>query len=106
MASSKEYLEYVLELFNEPNITYKYMFGEYTLYFKDKIIGGIFDNQLLLKPTKSVLNYIKEPTLVLPYDGAKTKMVLFDKKDCELLNTIVLAMYDELPNPKKKPKKA
>lgn len=77
------------------------------MYFKDKIIGGIFDNQLLLKPTKSVLNYIKEPTLVLPYDGAKTKMVLFDKKDCELLKTIVLAMYDELPNPKKKkPKKA
>lgn len=75
------------------------------MYFKDKIIGGIFDNQLLLKPTKSVLNYIKEPTLVLPYDGAKTKMVLFDKKDCELLKTIVLAMYDELPNPKKSLKK-
>lgn len=106
MASSKEYLKYILELFNEPSISYKYMFGEYTLYFKDKIIGGIFDNQLLLKPTKSVLNHIKEPTLVLPYDGAKTKMILFYKKDCELLKTIVLAMYDELPNPKKKPKKA
>lgn len=96
MASSKEYLEYVLELFNEPSINYKYMFGEYTLYFKDKIIGGIFDNQLLLKPTKSVLNHIKEPTLVLPYDGAKTKMVLSDKDDSELLKTIVLAMYDQI----------
>lgn len=53
-----------------------------------------------------MLNHIKEPTLVLPYDGAKTKMVLFEKVDSELLNTIVLAMYDELANPKKKPKKA
>ncbi|ULO02977.1 MULTISPECIES: hypothetical protein [unclassified Campylobacter] len=102
MATSKDYLEYVLDLFDGLNIRYKYMFSEYMLYYKDKVIGGIFDNQLLLKPTKSVLKYLNEPTFLLPFKGAKNEMVLFDKEDKELLSMIVIAMVDELPNPKKK----
>ena len=106
MATSKGYLEYVLEqLSGLEDITYRQMMGEYILYYRGKIAGGIYDDRLLLKSVKSALELMSEAVYEIPYEGAKP-MLLADVDDRERLQKIFEAMYDELPAPKpKKPKK-
>ncbi len=59
MASSKEYLSFILEqLSGLDDITYKAMMGEYIIYYRGKITGGIYGDRLLVKPTKSALEYM------------------------------------------------
>ena len=103
MASSKEYLAFVLEqLSGLDDITYKAMMGEYIIYYRDKIVGGIYDDRFLVKPTKSAKNLMPEADLELPYEGAK-EMLLVDNIDNKVfLRELMEAMYDELPAPKKK----
>lgn len=104
MASSKEYLEYALEqLAPLEDISYRSMMGEYVLYYQGKVFGGIYDDRLLIKPTKSAVMMTKEPRYELPYEGAK-EMLLPDVDDRELLCEIVEVMVDELPAQKKKKK--
>ncbi len=106
MASRKEYLEYVLDQLSDLNkITYKQMMGEYIIYYCGRIVGGIYDDRLLVKPTKSAKEMMPDADMELPYKGAK-EMILVDNIEnkkflCKLFN----AMYDELPVPKKKVKK-
>lgn len=103
MASSKEYLEFILGQLSElEEITYKAMMGEYIIYYRGKIVGGIYDDRFLLKPVKSAIEYMPNAEYELPYDGAK-EMLLVDNK--EFLTGLVNAMYDELPEPKAKKKK-
>ena len=107
MASTKEYLDYILEqLSNLDDITYRAMMGEYIIYYKGKIIGGIYDNRFLLKPVKSAAALMPDAPLEIPYDGAK-EMLLADRvEDRDFLNHLINSMYEELPEPKKKkPKK-
>ena len=102
MATSKGYLEYVLEqLSGLEDITYRQMMGEYILYYRGKIAGGIYDDRLLLKPVKSALELMSETVYEIPYEGAKP-MLLADVDDRERLQKIFEAMYDELPAPKPK----
>ena len=103
MASSKEYLDFVLEQTSElEEITYRAMMGEYILYYRGKIIVGIYDNRLLVKPVKSAVSLMPTATYELPYKGAK-EMLLIDKvDDKDFLTKLFDAMYDELPTPKKK----
>jgi TfoX/Sxy family transcriptional regulator of competence genes len=103
MASSKEYLDFVLEqLSGLDNITYKAMMGEYIIYYRNKIVGGIYDDRFLVKPTKSAKNLMPEADLELPYEGAKEMLLVDDIDNREFLRALVEAMYDELPAPKKK----
>lgn len=106
MATSKEYLEFVMEqLSGLEDITYRQMMGEYILYYGGRIAGGIYDDRLLLKPVRSALDMVGEVIYETPYEGAKP-MLLADVDDKERLHRIFEAMYDELPAPKpKKPKK-
>ncbi len=103
MASSKEYLEFILEqLSGLEDISYRAMMGEYIIYYRGKIVGGIYDERFLVKPTKSAIEMMPGAERELPYEGAK-EMLLVDDIDnkgflCELLES----MYDELPAPKKK----
>ena len=103
MASDKEYLSFILEqlsLLDE--ISYKAMMGEYIIYYKGKIVGGIYDDRLLVKPVKSAVSLMPNAVYELPYEGAK-EMLLVDNVDSrELLAELFNAMYDELPLPKKK----
>ena len=101
MASSKEYLEYVLEQLSElDEITYKAMMGEYIIYYRGKIIGGIYDDRFLVKDIKSASDMMPEAELELPYEGAK-KMLLVDEIDNrDFLAGLLKAMYEELPTPK------
>ncbi|MBQ3416887.1 MAG: TfoX/Sxy family protein [Ruminococcus sp.] len=104
MASSKDYLNYVLEQLSPlEDISYRAMMGEYVLYYQGKVFGGIYDDRLLIKPTKSAVEMIGEPEYQLPYEGGK-EMLLADVDDRELLCRIVDAMVDELPAPKKRRK--
>ncbi len=103
MASSREYLEYVLHQLSElQDISYKAMMGEFLLYYRGKLVGGIYDDRLLVKPTASAKRLMPQAEQELPYEGAKA-MLLADRVDdgaflCELLK----AMEPELPAPKKK----
>ena len=105
MASSKEYLTFILEqLSGLDGVSYRAMMGEYILYYKEKIIGGIYDDQLLVKPVETTQKYIPEAVLVSPYPGAK-EMLLVDNLDSKgYLTTLFEAMFDELPAPKAKRK--
>ena len=103
MASSKEYLDFVLEQLSElEDITYRAMMGEYIIYYRSKIAGGIYDDRLLVKPVKSAVSLMPTAPYELPYEGAK-EMLLVDNIDSkEFLTELFNAMYDELPAPKKK----
>ena len=102
MASSKDYLEFVLEQLSElDDISYKAMMGEYIIYYRGKIVGGIYDDRFLVKPTKSAKALMPEANLELPYEGAKEMLLVDDIDNREFLRTLLEAMYDELPTPKK-----
>ncbi len=103
MASSKEYLDFVLEQLSElENITYRAMMGEYIIYYRGKIVGGIYDDRFLVKPVKSAISLMSDASYELPYEGAK-EMLLVDNVDSkEFLANLFNTMYDELPAPKKK----
>ena len=106
MASSKEYLEFVLEQLAElDEITYRAMMGEYIIYYRGKIVGGIYDDRLLVKPIKSAVSYMPEAAYELPYEGAKEMLFVDNVDDKEFLAGLFRAMYDELPAPKIKKKK-
>ncbi|MBR4948391.1 MAG: TfoX/Sxy family protein [Clostridiales bacterium] len=103
MASSKEYLEFVLEQLSLlDDITYKAMMGEFIIYYRGKIAGGIYDDRFLVKPTKSAVAMMPEADLELPYEGAKEMLLVDDIDNKEFLRDLFDAMYDELPAPKKK----
>lgn len=94
MASSKEYLEYVLELLrNVNNISYKKMMGEYLLYCDNKLFGGIYDNRFLVKKNDVLAKYNLSEEI--PYDNAKS-MYLIDIEDSNKISEIVLELVDRL----------
>ena len=103
MASTKEYLDYILEQLSELNdISYRAMMGEYIIYYQGKVVGGIYDDRFLVKPTKSAKEKMPEADMQLPYDGAKEMILVDDVENKEFLKGLFEAMYDELPAPKKK----
>ena len=105
MASSKEYLAFILNQFSElEEMSYRPMMGEYILYYRGKIIGGIYDNRLLLKPVKVVMDQLEQTRLERPYEGAKEMILLEDLEDKSFLARIIRDMYEVLPAPKVKKK--
>ena len=103
MASSKEYLDYVLEQLSELNdITYRAMMGEYIIYYRNKVVGGIYDDRFLVKNIKVAAEMMPEAELQLPYEGAKEMLLVDDLENKGFLRELFEAMYDELPVPKKK----
>lgn len=102
MASSEEYLNFILEQLSDlEKISYRAMMGVYILYFRDKIVGGIYDDRLLVKPTKAAISYMPEASYELPYEGAKEMLLVDNIDNREFLCNLLLSMYDELPKPKK-----
>ena len=103
MASDKEYLEYILEQLAMPeDVSYRAMMGEYILYYRGKVIGGIYDNRFLVKPVKSAAAMMPQAAWELPYEGAKAMLLVDNVENTEFLQALVKAMYDELPSPKKR----
>ena len=105
MASTKDYADFILEqLSGLDEISARKMMGEYILYYRDKIIGGIYDNRFLVKPTKSALEKMPEASMAIPYEGAKPMFLVDNVDNRDFLKDLILAMYDELPEMKKKRK--
>jgi TfoX/Sxy family transcriptional regulator of competence genes len=105
MASSKEYLDYVLDQLSLlDGISYKAMMGEYIVYYQGKIVGGIYDDRFLVKPVKSAVAMMPNAGRELPYEGAKEMLLVDNVENRDFLRELVEAMYDELPAPKKKRK--
>ena len=103
MASSKEYLDFIMgQLSDLENITYRKMMGKYIIYFRGKIVGGIYDDRLLVKPVKSALGFMPNAVYELPYEGAKEMLLVDEVDDKNFLTGLFNAMYDELPAVKKK----
>ncbi len=103
MASSKEYLDFILEqTAGLEGLTWRPMMGEYILYYQGKIIGGIYDDRLLVKPTASAKKLMPDAPLELPYEGAKEMLLVEDVDNRDFLTELVKAVFDELPAPKKK----
>ena len=103
MASRKEYLDFVLEqLSGLEEITYRPMMGEYIIYYRGKVIGGIYDDRFLIKPTKSAAAMMPDAAKELPYDGAKEMLQAENVENKEFLRDLVNTVYDELPMPKAK----
>ena len=103
MASSREYLDFILEqLSGLDGITWRAMMGEYILYMRGKIVGGIYDDRFLVKPTQSALALMPDADRELPYEGAKEMLLVDNVDNREFLTELVTAMADELPAPKPK----
>ena len=103
MASNREYLDFILEqLSGLENITYRAMMGEFILYYRGRIIGGIYDDRFLVKPTKSALAMMPDADREIPYEGAKEMLLVDNVDNREFLTELLTSMYDELPEPKKK----
>lgn len=103
MASSKEYLEYVIDQLSRlEEINYRAMMGEYVIYYRGKVVGGIYDDRFLVKPVKSAREMMPQAQWELPYEGAKEMLLVDNIEDRVFLQKLLEAMYDELPAQKKK----
>ena len=103
MASSKEYLDFILEQLSElEDVSCRAMMGEYVIYYRGKVVGGIYDDRFLVKPTKSAVAMMPNAEMELPYDGAKEMLLVDDVDNKEFLKELLEAMYSELPASKKR----
>ena len=103
MASNKEYLDFILEqLSGLENVTYRAMMGEYILYYRGRIFGGIYDDRFLVRPVKSAMAMMPDADREIPYEGAKEMLLVDNVDNREFLTELVAAMYGELPAPKQK----
>lgn len=107
MASGKEYLEFILEQLSElEEITYRAMMGEFLLYYRGNLVGGIYDHRLLVKPVAPAIEYMPSTPYEQPYAGAKEMLLVEDVDNQEFLTGLFRAMYEALPAPKQnKPRK-
>ena len=103
MASSEEYRDFILDqLSGLDEISCRTMMGEYIVYYRGRIVGGIYDDRFLVKPTKSAVAMMPDANKELPYEGAKEMLLVDNVENREFLQELLNAMYDELPAPKKK----
>ncbi len=100
--SSKEYLAYISEQLSGLDVSYRAMMGEYIVYYRGKIVGGIYDDRLLVKPVESAVALMPDASYEIPYKGAKTMLSVGDVDDKEFIAKLFESMYDELPLPKKR----
>ncbi len=106
MSSDREYLDFILEQLSDlDGISYRAMMGEFIIYYKGKIAGGIYDDRFLVKPVKSAVEYMPDAEYELPYEGAKKMLLVSNVDDREFLTGLFRAIYEDLPEPKPKRKK-
>lgn len=106
MASTREYLQFILDQLSElENIGYRAMMGEYVIYYRGKVAGGIYDDRLLVKPVSSAIAYMPSAAHESPYAGAREMLVVENVDDRHYLAGLFEGMYPELPEPRPKKKK-
>ena len=98
MASTKEYRDFILEQLSElDEVSFRAMMGEYILYYRGRVFGGIYDDRLLIKPVPSAVKLMPNATMEIPYDGAKEMILADDIDNREFLCKLVRSMWEELP---------
>ena len=103
MASSRDFLDFILEqLSGLGDVEYRAMMGEYIIYYRGRIVGGIYDDRFLVKPTESAQAMMPDALRQLPYEGAKEMLAVDDVENREFLCNLLESMYSELPEPKRK----
>ncbi|MBP5579483.1 MAG: TfoX/Sxy family protein [Ruminococcus sp.] len=103
MASSREYLEFILEQLSDiGDISYRTMMGEYIFYYRGRVAGGIYDDRFLVKPTASAKRLMPDAPYELPYEGGSKMLLVEDIDNRSFLKELFEAIADELPEPKKK----
>ena len=106
MPSSKTYLDFILDQLSDlDSISYRAMMGEFIIYYRGKIVGGIYDDRLLVKSVLAAIAYMPNASCELPYEGAKEMLLVDEVDDKTFLSGLFNAMYDELPEPASKKKK-
>lgn len=101
MASSKDYLNYILQqLSGLEDISYRAMMGEFIIYYRGKLVGGIYDDRLLVKPAKAAISFMPEATFQAPYEGAKPMLLVDNVDSRDYLVQLFDLLYNELPAPK------
>ena len=99
MASSKEYVDFILEQCE--GLSARAMMGEFVLYYGGKVIGGVYDNRLLVKPTPSAKKRMPNAPMELPYEGAKEMLLVENMEDKAFLQSLFAVIAEELPMPKR-----
>ena len=103
MASSRGYLDFILDqLSGLDGVSWRAMMGEYIIYYGGRVVGGIYDDRFLVKPTKSAVAMMPDAVSELPYEGAKGMLLVDNVENREFLQELLERMYDELPAPKGK----
>ncbi len=103
MPSSRSYLEFIMDqLSGLEGVSWRAMMGEYILYYRGKIVGGIYDDRFLVKPTESAVSMLPSAARELPYEGAKEMLLVDNPDDRPFLESLLTAVYDELPELKKR----
>ena len=102
MASSKEYLDFIMDQLSDlEDVKVRPMMGEYIIYYREKIVGGIYDDRFLVKPVPAAVALMPGAQKELPYEGAKEMLLVDEVDNREFMCNLLRAMYDELPAPKK-----
>lgn len=97
MPSSKSYLQYIMDQLAQTDVvTYRAMMGEFILYYKGVVVGGVYDNRLLLKPTPTAKALLPTAPMALPYEGAKPMLSVSEIDDADLLQSVIAAVYGDL----------
>ena len=103
MPSSKDYLDFILEQLSDlEEVSWRAMMGEYVLYHRGKIFGGIYDDRFLIKPTRSARAMMPDAAMEVPCPGAKEMLLVDNVENRAFLRALIEAMHEELPAPKKK----
>ncbi|MDE5764878.1 MAG: competence protein TfoX [Ruminococcus sp.] len=102
MASSREYHDFIMDSLSSLEVSSRKMMGEYVLYYRGKVIGGIYDNRFLVKSIDSAVSHMQDVLKVIPYKGAKEMLEVENIDDIQFLYELFEAMYDELPEIRKK----
>ena len=98
MASSRSYLDFILDQLSElDEITWRKMMGEYILYYRGKIVGGIYDDRFLVKPVKSAVAMMPNAVMERPYEGAREMLLVDNVENRDFLKELLEAIFNELP---------
>ena len=106
MSSTKEYLGFIMDQLSElDGIRFQAMMGEYILYYRDRVFGGIYDDRLLVKPVPASVRMMPDAATELPYEGAREMLLVGDVDNRAFLCELVRNMWEELPEKKRSVRK-
>ena len=102
MSSTREYMDFVMDQLSDlDDVSFRAMMGEYVIYYRGKVVAGVYDDRLLVKPTNTAQKIIPNAPMEIPYPGGKPMIMIEDVENRELLQNLFDAVYTEIPAPKK-----